>query len=134
MSASCRTDLYLYKVYTIMKRLVLAIVALLVSFSALAQIPRAEYPRPQFEREAWQNLNGEWTYTLDPVKTGWERGLRNSKGFADKIIVIVRVDKQPALYAVEFLRLEIVVNGEVDFEKAFFIATEELKKAKGYSK
>ena len=70
-----------------MKRLVLAIVALLVSFSALAQIPRAEYPRPQFEREAWQNLNGEWTYTLDPVKTGWERGLRNSKGFADKIIV-----------------------------------------------
>ena len=70
-----------------MKRLVLAIVALLVSFSALAQIPRAEYPRPQFEREAWQNLNGEWTFTLDPVKTGWERGLRNSKGFADKIIV-----------------------------------------------
>ena len=70
-----------------MKRLVLAIVALFVSFSALAQIPRAEYPRPQFEREAWQNLNGEWTYTLDPVKTGWERGLRNSKGFADKIIV-----------------------------------------------
>ena len=70
-----------------MKRLVLALVALMVSFSALAQIPRAEYPRPQFEREAWQNLNGEWTFTLDPVKTGWERGLRNSKGFADKIIV-----------------------------------------------
>ena len=70
-----------------MKRLVLALVALCVSFTALAQIPRAEYPRPQFEREAWQNLNGEWTYTLDPVKTGWERGLRNSKGFADKIIV-----------------------------------------------
>ena len=70
-----------------MKRLVLAFVALMVSFSAIAQLPRAEYPRPQFEREAWQNLNGEWTYTLDPVKTGWERGLRNSKGFQDKIIV-----------------------------------------------
>ena len=70
-----------------MKRLVLALVALMVSFSALAQVPRAEYPRPQFEREAWQNLNGEWTFTLDPVKTGWERGLKNSKGFADKIIV-----------------------------------------------
>ena len=70
-----------------MKRLVLALVALFVSFGALAQVPRAEYPRPQFERETWQNLNGEWTYTLDPVKTGWERGLRNSKGFDSKIIV-----------------------------------------------
>ena len=84
---AAQTFIIFYKVYTIMKRLVLALVALTVSFSALAQVPRAEYPRPQFEREAWQNLNGEWTFTLDPVKTGWERGLRNSKGFADKIIV-----------------------------------------------
>ena len=54
---------------------------------ASAQLPRAEYPRPQFEREAWVNLNGEWSYTLDLVKTGWERNLKDSKGFADKIIV-----------------------------------------------
>ena len=23
-------------------------------------IPRAEHPNPQFERESWLNLNGEW--------------------------------------------------------------------------
>ena len=26
-------------------------------------IPRPEYPRPQFERMDWINLNGEWTLT-----------------------------------------------------------------------
>ena len=59
----------------------------MVWVGALAQVPRAEYPRPQFEREAWVNLNGEWSYTLDLVKTGWERNLKDSKGFDDKIIV-----------------------------------------------
>ena len=53
----------------------------------MAQVPRAEYPRPQMERAEWVNLNGEWTYTLDLVKTGWERNLMQSKGFDDKIIV-----------------------------------------------
>ena len=70
-----------------MKRIILAIAALVMSFSVMAQIPRAEYPRPQFERAEWQNLNGEWSYTLDPVKTGWERGLKDSKGFDGRITV-----------------------------------------------
>ena len=61
--------------------------ALMVGVSVMAQLPRAEYPRPQFEREAWVNLNGEWSYTLDLVKTGWERNLKDSKGFDGKIIV-----------------------------------------------
>ena len=26
----------------------------------MAAIPRPEYPRPQFERETWINLNGTW--------------------------------------------------------------------------
>jgi hypothetical protein len=70
-----------------MKRMILAMVAMMLTFAAWAQLPRAEYPRPQFEREAWVNLNGEWTYTLDLVKTGWERGLMKSEGFDSKIIV-----------------------------------------------
>ena len=40
-------------------------------FDMCNQMPRPEYPRPQFERSEWQNLNGEWSYTLDLVKTGW---------------------------------------------------------------
>ena len=70
-----------------MKRIILAALALVASVSVMAQLPRAEYPRPQFERAEWQNLNGEWSYTLDPVKTGWERGLKDSKGFDGKITV-----------------------------------------------
>ena len=65
-----------------------AIAMMLVAFvTAVVAQPRPEYPRPQFERSEWVNLNGEWTYTLDLVNTGYERELYNSNGFADKIIV-----------------------------------------------
>jgi len=50
-------------------------------------IPRSEYPRPQFFRENWINLNGVWTYEFDPGKSGMDRALYESKGFKDKIIV-----------------------------------------------
>ena len=52
-----------------------------------ADLPRSEYPRPQFERESWMNLNGTWTYTFDFGQTGAERDFRNSKGFDGKITV-----------------------------------------------
>jgi beta-galactosidase/beta-glucuronidase len=37
--------------------------------------PRAEYPRPQFERSAWLCLNGEWQFEIDSGDSGLERGL-----------------------------------------------------------
>src|ERR1039457_5956997 len=40
-------------------------------------IPRREYPRPQFVREDWVCLNGEWEFEIDSVDTGLERGLRD---------------------------------------------------------
>lgn len=49
--------------------------------------PRPEYPRPQFERAVWQNLNGTWTYTFDFGRSGNDRDFRNSKGFDSKITV-----------------------------------------------
>lgn len=52
-----------------------------------AQTPRSEYPRPQFERSTWQNLNGTWTYTFDFGLSGHDRNLQNSKGFDGKITV-----------------------------------------------
>ena len=52
-----------------------------------ADLPRSEYPRPQFERERWMNLNGTWTYSFDFGQTGAERDFRNSKGFDGKITV-----------------------------------------------
>lgn len=39
-------------------------------------IPRSEYPRPQFVRDEWLCLNGEWQFEIDPGDSGLERGLR----------------------------------------------------------
>ena len=50
-------------------------------------LPRPEYPRPQFERSEWCNLNGKWTYQFDFGKSGIENGLFKIKGF-DKFITI----------------------------------------------
>ena len=69
-----------------MKRNLLFMVAFLMAATLLA-IPRAEYPRPQFERQDWVNLNGDWTYTFDFVGSGMEKHLHQSQGFADKITV-----------------------------------------------
>jgi beta-galactosidase/beta-glucuronidase len=49
--------------------------------------PRPEYPRPQFHRSRWTNLNGPWTFTFDPGRSGMERGLARSAGFDQAITV-----------------------------------------------
>ncbi len=54
-------------------------------------IPRPEYPRPQFVRENnWINLNGEWDFTFDDqdigVKERWYKRTQSQK-FNRKIIV-----------------------------------------------
>ena len=50
-------------------------------------IPRPEYPRPQFERADWINLNGTWSYEFDFGRSGIDRGLHESTGFANDITV-----------------------------------------------
>lgn len=52
-------------------------------------IPRAEYPRPQFERNDWLNLNGEWEFEFDDGDEG-ERGQWQARGdrpFSRTIVV-----------------------------------------------
>ncbi|MGW6487271.1 glycoside hydrolase family 2 protein [Streptomyces sp. NPDC055056] len=39
-------------------------------------VPRPEYPRPQFARTDWLNLNGRWQFEIDRSDSGLERGLR----------------------------------------------------------
>ena len=41
----------------------------------MTETPRPEYPRPQFERENWLCLNGEWQFEIDAGDTGASRGL-----------------------------------------------------------
>lgn len=38
-------------------------------------VPRSEYPRPQFVRDAWLCLNGPWQFEIDASDSGLERGL-----------------------------------------------------------
>lgn len=41
------------------------------------QVPLPEHPRPDFQRAAWLNLNGQWRFAFDPsdsgVRLGWAR-------------------------------------------------------------
>jgi beta-galactosidase/beta-glucuronidase len=38
-----------------------------------SSIPRPEHPRPDFERKAWQCLNGKWQFAIDTAKCGLEK-------------------------------------------------------------
>jgi len=51
------------------------------------KLPRAEYPRPSFVREAWQNLNGEWEFYIDHGASGKDRKVYESDKFDGKITV-----------------------------------------------
>lgn len=54
---------------------------------AVGAIPRSEYPRPQFVRDRWLNLNGWWEFTYDPGRSGEVRGLASSGAYSDLILV-----------------------------------------------
>ena len=41
----------------------------------MTDIPRSEYPRPQFKRPDWLCLNGQWQFEIDQGDSGIERGL-----------------------------------------------------------
>lgn len=53
-----------------------------------ADIPLPEHPRPDFERAAWVNLNGEWAFRADAddrgAYDGWEK---KPELFTDRIMV-----------------------------------------------
>ncbi|HOL45807.1 MAG TPA: hypothetical protein PK100_04990, partial [Candidatus Saccharicenans sp.] len=52
-----------------------------------SSLPRPEYPRPDFTRSRWLNLNGEWDFAFDLSDSGEERGLPQGEGFDRKILV-----------------------------------------------
>ena len=70
-----------------MKRISIAFLSLFLCVASVWSMPRPEYPRPQFERSGWVNLNGEWTCSFDFGGSGMEREFYKSKGFDKKITV-----------------------------------------------
>jgi beta-galactosidase/beta-glucuronidase len=67
-----------------------AFFCLSLSFPASAQqsIPRPEYPQPQFQRDAWLNLNGEWEFEFDDENAGLDqRWWAGDRAFSRRIVV-----------------------------------------------
>jgi len=52
----------------------------------MSNTPRNEYPRPQFVRENWMCLNGEWQFEIDQGDSGIHRGLLD-RDLTDTILV-----------------------------------------------
>jgi beta-galactosidase/beta-glucuronidase len=67
-----------------------AVTALFVASLSLpcrADLPRPEHPRPDFQRESWSNLNGEWQFEVDSKAEGEQRGWSSGRDLAQRIIV-----------------------------------------------
>lgn len=121
--------------------------------SAASNIPRPEYPRPQFRRETWLNLNGPWTYAFDFGCSGADpaRDLRASKGFDATILVpfcpesrlsgVGHTDFIPSIWYHRTIRiptawkgLRILLHaGGVDYESTAFVDGQEVGRHHGGS-
>ena len=53
----------------------------------MKNIPRPEHPRPQFMREKWINLNGEWEFEFDEREIGRELNFEKRNSLDMKITV-----------------------------------------------
>ncbi len=50
-------------------------------------IPRPEYPRPQFKRDKWKNLNGNWNFNFDDQNIGEKNSWFKKEKFTQEIKV-----------------------------------------------
>ena len=51
-------------------------------------IPRPEFPNPQFQRAVWMNLNGEWDFKYDNETSGESKGYNKPDAEFDQKIVV----------------------------------------------
>ena len=52
-----------------------------------SEIPRSEYPRPQFTQSDWLSLNGWWEFEQDPRDEGRDQGWHHDRPLAQRILV-----------------------------------------------
>lgn len=50
--------------------------------------PRAEHPRPQYQRDTWLNLNGSWNFAIDFGQSGEAKGWQEDPSALDKTITV----------------------------------------------
>ena len=112
-------------------------------------IYRQEHPNPQFERNNWENLNGEWDFEFDFGNSKLETGILNREEWETKINVpfcpesklsgIEHVDFIPAVWyrrkinvTEEQLTGKVFLNfGAVDYLARIFINGKEAGSHKG---
>lgn len=70
-----------------MKKLLTTLFALICLNGFANPQPRPEYPRPQFERSQWVNLNGTWNFEFDFGESGKDRSLQKAEQLSQQITV-----------------------------------------------
>lgn len=58
-----------------------------VASTAISPVPRPEYPRPQFARDEWLNLNGEWEFDYDDDNVGIDENWYDGRALMRRIVV-----------------------------------------------
>ena len=70
------------------KLLLIVFIAILFSCTFNSDIPLSEHPRPNFERQVWQNLNGYWQFKSDSANIGLAENWENEAEFFDQKILV----------------------------------------------
>jgi len=52
------------------------------------EMPRSEHPKPQFKRQTWMNLNGQWDFAMDPNVVGIAEKWQDNPAKFDKKITV----------------------------------------------
>ena len=60
----------------------------------MTNIPRNEYPRPQYRREDWKNLNGTWSFSFDDDNIGEQEKWYNKTELGTEITVPFAFESQ----------------------------------------
>lgn len=59
-----------------------------ITYSLAQEVPRPEYPQPQFQREQWLSLNGPWEFEFDDANAGLEQNWGNGQKKFSKTILV----------------------------------------------
>lgn len=81
---------YLFGSYRLLMLAAFVVFAGSQTNSSLAEsaIPRPEHTRPQFRRDTWINLNGQWDFAIDPDVVGIKENWQNNPSKFDKTIIV----------------------------------------------
>ena len=82
---------------------------------------RSEYPRPQFRREKWQSLNGEWQFAFDDNREG------EMKDFPSGSVALGRKINVPFTYQSKASGIGDTTSHDAVWYRRIFTVSDELK-------